>query len=158
METEEKMTMQEQYQYLRRMKRRYQKASRQERSRTLDGMEAYTGLHRNLIRSTAKNLARWGKKLAKISVALLLGKKENTVRQRLREWCYDAKDKRGRHRVDLDVKTCFLLTDPSRAQRLWLAVATLWLLMSGGCGGQLARSGTQNPDEPSANGVAKVPR
>jgi len=65
------MTIQEQYQYLRRMKRRYQKASRQERSRTLDGMEAYTGWHRNLIRSTAKNLARWGKKLAKISVATL---------------------------------------------------------------------------------------
>jgi hypothetical protein len=35
----------ERYQYLRRMKKRYQKANRQERSRLLDEMEAYTGLH-----------------------------------------------------------------------------------------------------------------
>ena len=40
-------------------------------------------------------------------LAPLLGAKENSVRQRLREWCYDAKDKRGRKRQDLDVTTCF---------------------------------------------------
>jgi len=40
---EVKMDMvKERYQYLRRMKKRYQKANRQERSRLLDEMEAYT--------------------------------------------------------------------------------------------------------------------
>ena len=41
-------------------------------------------------------------------LAPLLGKKENTLRQRLREWYYDAKDKRGRNRLTLEVETCFL--------------------------------------------------
>jgi hypothetical protein len=51
MDLEGKMTIEERYQYLRRMKKRYQKANRQERSRLLDEMEAYTGLHRkSLIR------------------------------------------------------------------------------------------------------------
>jgi hypothetical protein len=51
MDLEDKMTIEERYQYLRRMKKRYQKANRQERSRLLDEMEAYTGLHRkSLIR------------------------------------------------------------------------------------------------------------
>ena len=40
-------------------------------------------------------------------LAPLLGTKENTLRQRLREWCYDATDKRGAKRQDLDVTTCF---------------------------------------------------
>ncbi len=40
------MDMEEKYQYLRRMKKRYVKANRKERSRLLDEMEAYTGLHR----------------------------------------------------------------------------------------------------------------
>jgi hypothetical protein len=40
-------------------------------------------------------------------LAPLLGAKENTLRQRLREWCYDAADKRGTKRTDLDVSTCF---------------------------------------------------
>jgi len=43
---EVKMDMEEKYQYLRRMKKRYVKANRKERSRLLDEMEAYTGLHR----------------------------------------------------------------------------------------------------------------
>ena len=42
-----------------------------------------------------------------VVLAPLLGAKENTVRQRLREWCYDAADKRGPKRQDLDVPTCF---------------------------------------------------
>jgi hypothetical protein len=42
MDLEDKMTIEERYQYLRRMKKRYQKANRQERSRLLDEMEAYT--------------------------------------------------------------------------------------------------------------------
>jgi hypothetical protein len=40
-------------------------------------------------------------------LARLLEIKENTLRQRLREWCYDSDDKRGRHRTALDVSTCF---------------------------------------------------
>ena len=70
------------------------------------------------------------------------------MRQRLREWCYGRKDKRGDKRVDIDVQSCFpflmrwiidwwqgtRMTDPKRAERLWLAVlvATLWLLSVGG--------------------------
>src|SRR5579862_730839 len=63
------------------------------------------------------------------TVAQLLGKKESAARQQLREWCYDKEDKRGRHRQDWDVTTCFgpLLTwvlrwwDPSE-RRLALAM------------------------------------
>ena len=33
--------------------------------------------------------------------------KENTLRQRLREWYYNAEDKRGHKRVALDVESCF---------------------------------------------------
>jgi hypothetical protein len=40
-------------------------------------------------------------------LAPLLHTKESTLRQRLREWCYDAKDKRGKQRLDIDVTTCF---------------------------------------------------
>ena len=39
MDLEGKMTIEERYQYLRRMKKRYQKANRQERSRLLDEEE-----------------------------------------------------------------------------------------------------------------------
>jgi hypothetical protein len=67
------------------------------------------------------------------SVAALLAPwldaKENTVRQRLREWCYDAQHKRGTKRQDLDVSTCFapllrwvLAWWPATAQRLLLAM------------------------------------
>ena len=43
----------------------------------------------------------------------LLGHKEDAVRQQLREWCYDAPDKKGREgkgckRQSLDVTTCFV--------------------------------------------------
>lgn len=37
----------------------------------------------------------------------MLGQKEGTVFQRLREWYLDAKYKRGGHRRDLDVTSCF---------------------------------------------------
>lgn len=43
----------------------------------------------------------------KLFLAVLLNVKENTMRQRLREWCYDSIDKRGYKRVDLNVQTCF---------------------------------------------------
>jgi hypothetical protein len=42
-----------------------------------------------------------------IILAPLLGIKYNTIRQRLWEWCYDAKDKRGKKRKDLKVESCF---------------------------------------------------
>lgn len=40
-------------------------------------------------------------------IAMLLEQKENTVRQRLREWYRDSKDKKGENRRDFDVRTCF---------------------------------------------------
>jgi hypothetical protein len=40
-------------------------------------------------------------------LALLLHRKMNTVRQQLREWCYDVADKRGTRRQQLDVEACF---------------------------------------------------
>lgn len=40
-------------------------------------------------------------------LASLLGQKENSVRQRLREWYCAASDKKGTHRQELDVTTCF---------------------------------------------------
>lgn len=40
-------------------------------------------------------------------LGLLLGHSENTVRQRLREWCYDAPDKRGGQRQQVEVQSCF---------------------------------------------------
>ena len=47
-----------------------------------------------------------------VFLAPLLGAKENTVRQRLREWCYDAEDKRGTTR-------CRPLAPPSPAGERW---------------------------------------
>ncbi len=53
------MTIEERYQYLRRMKKRYQKADRRERGQLLDEREAYTGLHRkSLIRLMGTALQR----------------------------------------------------------------------------------------------------
>jgi hypothetical protein len=40
-------------------------------------------------------------------LASLLGTNEGSLRQRLREWCWDAKDKRGEKRRAVDVATCF---------------------------------------------------
>lgn len=34
-------------------------------------------------------------------------RKKNSLRQRLRQWCYDAKDKNGNKRRELGVQTCF---------------------------------------------------
>jgi hypothetical protein len=41
------------------------------------------------------------------ALALQVGSSEKTLVQRLREWCYAAKDKKGSKRRELDVKTCF---------------------------------------------------
>jgi len=42
-----------------------------------------------------------------VLLAHLLGQKENTVRQRLREWYYEAEDKRGAARQAVEVTACF---------------------------------------------------
>ncbi len=42
-----------------------------------------------------------------VVLAPLLGQKEATLRQRLREWCYAAADKRGTKRQAVQVSTCF---------------------------------------------------
>jgi hypothetical protein len=59
MTTEEEMTIDERRKYLRKMKSRYSKATRQERGQLLDEMEAVTGLHRkSLIRLMGSSLER----------------------------------------------------------------------------------------------------
>lgn len=47
--------------------------------------------------------------MRKVSVFLgaLLSRKENSVRQQLREFCYDADDKRGSQRQEVEVTACF---------------------------------------------------
>ena len=40
-------------------------------------------------------------------LAPLVGASESTLRQRLREWGYDAQDKRGTHRQAVEVRACF---------------------------------------------------
>ena len=71
----------------------------------------------HLSRPQAQVLAFWsyGMVLAKscgiTTVAALLADLTqtslSTMRQRLREWCYDAQDKKGEHRQDVDVTLCF---------------------------------------------------
>ena len=71
----------------------------------------------HLSRPQAYVLALWsyGMVLAKscgiTSVAALLAKlldvSYSTMRQRLREWCYDAEDKKGEKRQEVDVTLCF---------------------------------------------------
>lgn len=87
----------------------------------LDGLSQWETIvsthfpHLNRAQATVLALWSFGMVLARscgiTSVAALLAPlldaKETTVRQRLREWCYDAKDKRGAKRLDLDVPSCF---------------------------------------------------
>jgi hypothetical protein len=63
------------------------------------------------------------------SLASHLGEKEKNLRQRLREWCWDKKDKQGKKRVDWPVSQNFgpllswiLSQWPSRERRLVLAM------------------------------------
>ena len=70
-----------------------------------------------LSRPQAKVLAYWsfGMVLAKscgitlvcAALALQVESSEQSLLQRLREWCYGAKDKKGDKRRELDVSTCF---------------------------------------------------
>ena len=65
----------------------------------------------------ARGLALWsfGMVLAKSCgitsvvglLAPLVENSESNVRQHLREWCYDAKDKKGEHRQQIDLSLCF---------------------------------------------------
>jgi hypothetical protein len=50
---------------------------------------------------------RCGQTSVAVVLAQLLGQREATLRQRLREWCYAAEDKRGPHRQAVDVEACF---------------------------------------------------
>ena len=71
----------------------------------------------HLSRPQARVLALWssGMVLAKSCgitsvvaiLAPLLKQSESTVRQRLREWCYPIKHKKGTHRQALEVRSCF---------------------------------------------------
>jgi len=49
MTTEDKMTIDERWKYLRAMKKRYIKAGRTEKGQLLDEMEAVTGMHRRAL-------------------------------------------------------------------------------------------------------------
>src|SRR5438105_5684006 len=70
-----------------------------------------------LSRPQAKVLAYWsfGMVLAKscgitlvcAALALQVDSSEQSLLQRLREWCYGAEDKKGKQRRELDVSTCF---------------------------------------------------
>ena len=70
-----------------------------------------------LSRPQAKVLAYWsfGMVLAKscgitlvcAALALQVDSSEQSLLQRLREWCYGAEDKKGKKRRELDVSTCF---------------------------------------------------
>ena len=65
----------------------------------------------------AKVLAYWsygmvlarscGITLVCAALALQVESSEQNLLQRLREWCYGAKDKKGQKRRELDVSTCF---------------------------------------------------
>jgi len=62
-------------------------------------------------------------------LGLLLHQSPSTLRQRLREWCYAAADKKGRGRREVDVAACFgpllrwvLAWWPAEERRLMLAV------------------------------------
>src|SRR5215218_3766207 len=71
----------------------------------------------HLSKPQAAVLALWSvgmvfaRSCALTAVSLFLAKglecKPNTVRQQLREWCYEAKAKRGTPRQELAVDTCF---------------------------------------------------
>lgn len=80
-------------------------------------MEIVSTAFPNLSRPQASVLAYWsygmvvakacGIVLVSAALALELGEKEANLVQRLREWCYAAKDKKGKQRRELEVSTCF---------------------------------------------------
>jgi hypothetical protein len=80
-------------------------------------METVSTMLPKLSRPQAKVLAYWsyGMVLAKscgitlvcAALALQIGRTEQSLLQRLREWCYGAKDKKGEKRRELEVSACF---------------------------------------------------
>src|SRR5260370_18939104 len=70
-----------------------------------------------LSRPQARVLAYWsygmmlarscGITLVYAALALQVDSSEQSLLQRLREWCYGAEDKKGQKRRELDVSTCF---------------------------------------------------
>src|SRR5260370_35548171 len=80
-------------------------------------MEIVATAFPNLSRPEANVLAYWsygmvvakacGIVLVSAALALELGEKEANLVQRLREWCYAGKDKKGKKRRELEVGTCF---------------------------------------------------
>ena len=80
-------------------------------------IETVSSMLPKLSRPQAKVLAYWsfGMVLAKscgitlvcAALALQVDRSEQSLLQRLREWCYGAKDKKGEKRRELDVSSCF---------------------------------------------------
>src|SRR5260370_22641826 len=80
-------------------------------------IETVSTLLPKLSRPQAKVLAYWsygmvlvrscGITLVCAALALQVDSAEQSLLQRLREWCYDAKDKKGQKRRELEVSTCF---------------------------------------------------
>ena len=80
-------------------------------------IETVSSMLPKLSRPQAKVLAYWsygmvlarscGITLVCAALALQVDSSEQSLLQRLREWCYNAKDKKGEKRRELDVSTCF---------------------------------------------------
>ncbi len=80
-------------------------------------IERVSSMLPKLSRPQAKVLAYWsygmvlarscGITLVCAALALQVESSEQNLLQRLREWCYGAKDKKGQKRRELDVSTCF---------------------------------------------------
>lgn len=83
----------------------------------LDWVKVVTKAFSNLSKPESVVLAMWtfgmvmtgscGLTTVTVFLATLMGQKENTVRQRLREWYKNAESKKGKKRRELDVTTCF---------------------------------------------------
>jgi hypothetical protein len=102
-------------------------------SKALSQWEGIVSTHlRHLSRPQARVLAAWsyGMVLAKSCgitsvvaiLAPLLKQSESTVRQRLREWSYPSKQKKGTHRQALEVSRCF-------APLLGCAIPVAWKIV-----------------------------
>ena len=80
-------------------------------------METVSSMLPKLSRPQARVLAYWsygmvvarscGITLVCAALALQVNSSEQSLLQRLREWCYSADDKKGEKRCELDVCTCF---------------------------------------------------
>ena len=80
-------------------------------------METVSSKLPKLSRPQAKVLAYWsygmvlarscGITLVCAALALQVDRSEQSLLQRLREWCYGTENKKGKQRRELDVSTCF---------------------------------------------------